>query len=164
MKLLSLEIYTETTQKHAFIGYSHLYLAHEGWPFGMGSNGLVHYCHSAESTPFWAIHSDLMSSVEDSGGFSRRNSVEDLKTFLLSEVVDLAGRPVDGQWEAYPFSHTLPWLLSMTVGDEVEKAPVSCPCYTWGSATLSCALFLAVCQIATGQLEIIIDLLYWEFS
>lgn len=42
MRLLSLEVYTETTQKHAFIGYSCLDLAHGGWPFGMGSNGLAH--------------------------------------------------------------------------------------------------------------------------
>ena len=45
MRLLSLEVYTETTQKHAFIGYSCLDLAQGGWTFGMGSNGLVHYSY-----------------------------------------------------------------------------------------------------------------------
>lgn len=134
MRLLSLEVYTETTQKHAFIGYSCLDPAYGGWPFGMGSDGLAHYCHSFQNQLLsgpW-IHWLTLSLAEGSVGLSRKNSVEDPKPFILSEVVDLTGRPVDGQWQAYPFSHILPWLLSREQKETRRKQSICKIPWWWG--------------------------------
>lgn len=160
------------------------------WHMGDGSLGRDPMDLPTIATLFW-INSFLghestdllLSSVGGSGGFSRRHSVEDPKPFIFFQVVDLTGRSVDGQWQAYTFSHILPWLPSRLDtetrskqsscktpwqgGDEVEKtpaAPPSCPPIHEALLHSIVPCVLAVGQIASSQLEIIIDLLCWEFS
>lgn len=117
--------------------------------------------------------------MEDSGGFRRRNSVEDPEPFILFEVVDLTGRPAMASDRPTP-SHTHchdcragqikrqgtsnPAVNPMAMGDEVEKA--RCPAPALREALLHQVVpcILAVGQIAPSQMEVIIDLLYWKFS
>lgn len=99
--------FTLRQHKSMHLLVTHALIWHMGDGHWDGIKGLAHYCHTLQNQPLsgpW-IHWLTLSSVEDSGGFSRRNSVEDPKPFILFEVVDLTGRPVMASDRPIP-SHT----------------------------------------------------------